>query len=114
MSVTCTFRFQKLVFVDVGEAEDPMSRFTVSGALWLFASLSCSDASPSPLPNIVLMMADDMGWGDWSRTGGPADTPHLDAMSRSPHGAWFERAYYGNPICAPTRASVMTLSHIHI
>ena len=94
--------------MDVGEAEDPMSRFTVSGALWLFASLSCSDASPSPLPNIVLMMADDMGWGDWSRTGGPADTPHLDAMSRSPHGAWFERAYSGNPICAPTRASVMT------
>lgn len=69
-----------------------------------------SPASPtaSPLPNAVLMMADDMGWGDWSRTGAPADTPHLEAMSYSPHGAWFERAYSGNPICSPTRASVMT------
>ena len=59
-------------------------------------------------PNIVLVMADDMGWGDWSRTGAPAFTPHLDDMSRAEHGVWFERAYAGNPICSPTRASVMT------
>ena len=55
-----------------------------------------------------------MGWGDWSRTGSPAKdvpgggTPHLEAMSRSPGAVWFERAYSGNPICSPTRASVLT------
>ena len=55
-----------------------------------------------------------MGWGDWSRTGSPAKdvpgggTPHLDAMSRSAGAVWFERAYSGNPICSPTRASVLT------
>ena len=42
------------------------------------------------------------GWGDWSRTGAPARTPNLDAMSRSPHTVWFQRAYSGNPICSPT------------
>ena len=60
------------------------------------------------LPNIVIMLADDMGWGDWSRTGAPADTPHLEAMSRSKSAVWFQRAYSGNPICSPTRASVLT------
>ena len=64
----------------------------------------------TPARNSLLrsMMADDMGWGDWSRTGSPASTPHLEAMSRADSGAWFRRAYSGNPICSPTRASVLT------
>lgn len=65
-------------------------------------------AAATSLPNFVIMMADDMGYGDWSRTGAPAHTPHLEAMSNSQHAVWFQRAYAGNPICAPTRASVMT------
>ena len=56
----------------------------------------------------VHRLADDMGWGDWSRTGGLARTPHLDAWSRSDHAVWFQRAYSGNPICSPTRASLQT------
>lgn len=48
-----------------------------------------------------------MGWGDWSRTGAPAHTPHLETMSRSEGAVWFHRAYAGNPICSPTRASVL-------
>ena len=55
-----------------------------------------------------MILADDMGWGDWSRTGAPVPTPELEAMSRSPHAAWFHRAYAGNPICSPTRASLLT------
>ena len=58
--------------------------------------------------NFVIMLADDMGWGDWSRTGAPARTPELDAMSRADHAVWFQRAYAGNPICSPTRASLHT------
>ena len=65
--------------------------------------------APLPPPsNFVVMLADDMGWGDWSRTGAPAETPELEEMSRSPHAAWFHRAYSGNPICSPTRASLLT------
>eukprot|EP00755_Sulcionema_specki_P031061 Sspe_Gene.95835::Locus_68146_Transcript_1_1_Confidence_1.000_Length_396::g.95835::m.95835 len=59
-------------------------------------------------PNFVIMMADDMGYGDWSRTGAPAHTPHLEEFSRAQNAVWFQRAYSGNPICSPTRASVMT------
>eukprot|EP00041_Stephanoeca_diplocostata_P037592 m.1428668 g.1428668 ORF g.1428668 m.1428668 type:complete len:622 (+) comp25067_c0_seq3:83-1948(+) len=62
----------------------------------------------NPLPNFVFMMADDMGYGDWSRTGGLADTPELEKMSNAPGAVWFQRGYAGNPICSPTRASVMT------
>lgn len=43
----------------------------------------------------MIFLADDMGWGDWSRTGSPAFTPNLDAMSRSKHAVWFQRAYSG-------------------
>ena len=47
-------------------------------------------------------------WLQWSRTGAPARTPHLDAMSRADTAVWFQRAYSGNPICSPTRASLHT------
>ncbi len=63
---------------------------------------------PPPPPNFVIFLADDLGFGDWSRTGSPARTPHLDAMSRAPHTVWFQRTYSGNPICSPTRASLQT------
>jgi hypothetical protein len=41
-----------------------------------------------PKPSFVVMLADDMGWGDWSRTGSPGRTPHLEEMSRSQHAVW--------------------------
>lgn len=74
---------------------------------WL-VGLALAASSAPPAQNFVIMLADDMGWGDWSRTGAPADTPELEAMSRSPHAVWFHRAYSGNPICSPTRASLLT------
>lgn len=70
--------------------------------------LGAAQGDCAQLPNFVVVLADDMGYGDWSRTGAPADTPHLDEMSRGQHTVWFQRAYAGNPICSPTRASVMT------
>ncbi|GIW93352.1 MAG: N-acetylgalactosamine-6-sulfatase [Pirellulaceae bacterium] len=58
-------------------------------------------------PHIVLVMADDMGWGQTSYRGHPClRTPHLDEMARS--GLRFERFYAGSPVCSPTRASVLT------
>ena len=55
---------------------------------------------PHPVPIVLIPVAFVLmkGWGDWSRTGSPARTPHLDAMSRSQHAVWFHRAYSGNPI----------------
>ena len=58
-------------------------------------------------PNIVLVMADDQGWGDMAYYGHPhLKTPHFDAMSRE--AIRFDRFYAAAPVCSPTRASVMT------
>jgi arylsulfatase A-like enzyme len=58
-------------------------------------------------PNIIFVMADDMGWGQMGYRGHPRlKTPNLDAMAAN--GLRFERFYAGNPVCSPTRATVMT------
>ena len=58
-------------------------------------------------PNIILVMADDQGWGDTSYNGHPfVKTPELDAMAKD--AFVFDRFYAGAPVCSPTRASVMT------
>ncbi len=74
--------------------------------LGLFAVQSPAN-SPSNRPNIILIMADDMGWGDTSYSGNPVQqTPHLDQMVED--GIRFDRFYSAAAVCAPTRASVMT------
>ena len=58
-------------------------------------------------PNIILVMADDMGWAQTGYYGHPIlKTPHLDAMAEN--GLRMDRFYAGAPSCTPTRASVMT------
>lgn len=58
-------------------------------------------------PHIIFVMADDMGWGQTGYRGHPAlKTPNLDAMAAN--GLRFERFYAGNPVCSPTRATVLT------
>jgi arylsulfatase A-like enzyme len=63
-------------------------------------------------PNVVLIMADDQGWGDTSYNGHPElKTPHLDELAKS--GARLNRFYTAHFNCSPTRASVMTGRHPH-
>ena len=58
-------------------------------------------------PNIVLVMADDQGWGQVGYNNHPVlKTPNLDAMAES--GIRFNRFYAAGPVCSPTRASVLT------
>ena len=58
-------------------------------------------------PNVVLVMADDQGWGQMGYMNHPAlKTPHLDEMSEN--GLRFGRFYAGGPVCSPTRATVLT------
>ncbi len=78
-------------------------------------SLMCLTAVGSaPLaverPNIVLVMADDQGWGDMAYNGhGVLKTPHFDEAAAT--GLRFDRFYAAAPVCSPTRASVMTGRH---
>jgi len=78
--------------------------------LILLALLACLGgrlAAASAQPNIIFVMADDMGWGQTGYRGHPVlKTPNLDAMAAS--GLRFERFYAGGPVCSPTRAAVLT------
>jgi len=56
-------------------------------------------------PNIVLFLADDLGWADVPWHGSTCRMPHLDALARS--GVRLE-AHYVHPMCSPTRAALMT------
>jgi len=87
---------------------------------FLFATLlvGCSERPKKPetilakeeQPNIILLMADDQGWGDVAYNGHPhLKTPNLDAMAAQ--GAVFERFYSASAVCSPTRGSVMTGRH---
>ncbi|MCP5116650.1 MAG: sulfatase-like hydrolase/transferase, partial [bacterium] len=61
-------------------------------------------------PNIVLMMADDLGWGDVGFHGNRViRTPELDRMAAG--GLEFERFYAGAPVCSPTRGSAISGRH---
>ncbi len=61
-------------------------------------------------PNVILMMADDLGWSDVGFNGGKTiKTPQLDAMTK--HGMVFERFYAAAPVCSPTRGSMLTGRH---
>ena len=51
---------------------------------------------------------DDFGYGEPGYNGGPASTPHLDAMSRSDGAIQWNRFYCGGAVCSPTRASHLT------
>ena len=79
------------------------------GALLLAAQTL--DAPPTePLPNVILVMTDDQGWGDVGFHGHPyLQTPHLDEMAAS--GVRFDRFYAAAPVCSPTRGSCLTGRH---
>lgn len=62
---------------------------------------------PADRPNIVVILADDMGYGDLASYGHPTHrTPNLDAMARE--GLRATSAYAPSPSCSPTRASLLT------
>ena len=74
------------------------------------AALPCMAADSPARPNIVLMMADDQGWGDTGYNGHPElKTPNMDALAAS--GLRLDRFYTAHFNCSPTRASIMTGRH---
>lgn len=81
-------------------------------ALALFAALlSCqvASASPAQTPNIIIVLADDFGYGSAGCYGADArliQTPHLDRLAQE--GRRFTDAYTTSSVCSPTRYSVLT------
>lgn len=61
-------------------------------------------------PNVILIMCDDMGYGDLACYGQKyISTPNIDSLARS--GVRFTQAYAGSPVSAPSRATLMTGQH---
>jgi arylsulfatase A-like enzyme len=86
--------------------------FIKAGAATLFSlpEISRLGGAVTPPPNIILLMADDMGWGDPGFNGNPIiKTPNLDSMAGA--GIKFTRFYAGGPVCSPTRGTCMTGRH---
>jgi arylsulfatase A len=66
--------------------------------------------APPPRPNIILIQADDLGYGDLSAYGQRHfQTPNLDRMAAE--GIRFTNYYSGSTVCAPSRATLMTGQH---
>ncbi|WP_020210887.1 arylsulfatase [Gilvimarinus chinensis] len=77
--------------------------------LTVFSSAIQAEERSSQLPNIVLIITDDQGWGDLSAHGNKIlTTPGLDKLMNQ--GVRFDR-FYASPVCSPTRASVLTGRH---
>ncbi len=73
----------------------------------LLVIISACGGDKSSRPNIILCMADDLGWGDVGYNGHPyIKTPSLDKMARD--GIRFDRFYSGSSVCSPTRGSCLT------
>lgn len=71
------------------------------------AGVSLSQAETPPRPNILFLLADDLGWGDLSCYGNRKfRTPNLDRLARE--GILFTQYYQAGSVCSPTRAALMT------
>lgn len=76
----------------------------------LLACLSCERIEAAKLPNIIYILADDMGYGDLSCYGQSIlKTPHLDRMAEE--GMRFTQHYAGSTVCAPSRCVLLTGMH---
>ena len=89
---------------------DRRSFLKALGATSLARCSSGSESRAGERPNIVLIMADDMGFSDIGSYGGEISTPNLDALAAN--GLRF-RQFYNAARCCPTRASLLTGLYSH-
>ena len=75
----------------------------------LLAFLSATAVATAALPNVVMLLADDLGYEDIGCYGGPVKTPALDQLAAD--GARFTDFYSGCAVCSPSRATLLTGRH---
>ncbi len=86
------------------------------GACFLLVLALCScapsavDETAPPPPNVIVMMADDLGWGDIGANGGEViQTPHIDTLAAQ--GVRLTDGYVSAAVCSPSRAGFYTGRH---
>lgn len=83
------------------------SLLTVAASRQVIAAAASADSRP----NILLIIADDLGYADLGAYGGDIDTPNIDSLAQQ--GMMFSR-YHTAPMCAPTRAMLYSGNNNHI
>lgn len=83
----------------------------IIGILFFSCSPKNQETSPSQKPNILLIVADDLGYADLGSFGGDIETPNLDQLGRE--GIRFTQ-YHTAPFCAVTRAMMLSGNYNHV
>ena len=87
-----------------------MNRLKVLLCYFLCCFLACAAPTKSKLdtkpPNIILLLADDLGYGDLGCYGGTSHTPNLDRLAKQ--GMRFTDFYAAAPNCSPSRTGLLT------
>ena len=99
------------VRLEDGEVEREVRRYRAAVRLsrrqLLFSTAASALAAPGRKPNILLILADDIGYGDMSCYGNSyIRTPHLDKLAAG--GIRFTDFHASGPVCSPTRAGLVT------
>jgi len=88
-----------------------LKRFLYLAILLSLLYSRCS-AKKNHSPNVILILADDMGIGDVSMINeGRTHTPAINNLAKT--GIWFSQAYSAAPVCAPARAALLTGQYPH-
>ncbi len=95
------FVFAKLTFRKSPSSDYSFNNTETSN----IAELVKARAADAPPPNIVILLADDLGWADVGYRGSDIHTPNIDRLAKE--GMRLER-FYATPFCSPTRAALMT------
>ncbi len=84
-----------------------------AGTAVVCAGTAFADNSRPAKPNVILLLADDLGWQDVKcydvDEPSPMETPHIDALAKK--GVLFWQGYAPAPTCAPTRCAIMSGNH---
>lgn len=87
-----------------------MSEMTRRGFLQAAAAAPLAASAPSRPPNVIFVLADDLGYADVGCYGQQEiQTPHIDALAQN--GLRFTQVYSGSTVCAPSRCCLMTGRH---
>ena len=89
--------------------KSPLSAKPLTALLMLIIAAASSLSADASQPNVVVLLADDLGWADIGCYDGPVKTPTLDRLAAS--GTRFTDFYSGCAVCSPSRATVLTGRH---
>lgn len=79
----------------------------LGAAGWMAPQIAGAAEASKRKPNVIFILADDLGWRDTSLYGSKfCETPNVERLAK--RGVMFTQAYAANPLCSPTRASIMT------